>query len=118
MSDWISQLLPYVWAVPHFLVFMIGLVVAATNLSKYPRVAVLSGVAFLILLGTVFANVAFSVWVRHGGIEAAGSVEHVYFLFSLVIAAVDVVAYGMLVTAVFIDRPAKSPFQKGFPEMR
>jgi hypothetical protein len=115
MSDWISELLPYVWSVPLFMIFLAGLVVAAVNLAKCPRVAVLSGVAFLMLLGSVFANLALSIWVRQAGAQAAGGdIERVYFVFGLAQAAVHVVAYGLLITAVFIDRTATAPFQQSF----
>ena len=111
--DMTSFLVSHLWAFPYLLVFVIGLAVSAANWSKCPRVAALSGVAFLILLGTLFAGIALSVWTMLGW-TSSGDIGRVYQVFGLARAVFDVVAYGMLVTAVFIDRAAKFATLKEF----
>ena len=115
MGRWMEFLMSHLWAIPYVVVMVIGLVVSAVNWPKCPRAAALSAVAFLVLLGTVTASIALNFWVEFR--DSLGDIGRIYQVFSVVVSLVNAVAYCMLVTAVFIDRPARGMPPKGPLEM-
>jgi hypothetical protein len=106
------MLASHLWALPYLLIYGIGFVVALVNLTRYPRVAVLSAAAFVILAGTMVAGVGMNLWMMHSPSSAA-NISRFYAVFGVARAVVDFVAFGMLVVAVFVDRPRRPTGPKG-----
>jgi hypothetical protein len=108
-TSFLVQQLPFV--VPYALVFLVGLVVSLVHLQRCPKPAMLSAFGFgallcITLLTPVFHALAFS----QGGTNGWARVGLLSSIVSIVSALVHVVAFSLLIVAVFIDRrqlPAK-----------
>ncbi len=108
-----SELTQMFWsqlaALPLYLTWLAGLVVAIVTWKRHPAVSLLTSIAFALLLVLTFFSRIVNIWVPRFMIEAGWSSDKIglfYSVYGLVFAALEAVVWVIVIVAMFRWRAA------------
>lgn len=96
----------FLLGLPIFAVYFVGLVISLVKYKTQPRIALLSGIGFGILLLTSFASILFTVFTVHSFSlgYSAQTTAYLNAIVGFVMSLIRVAATGLLIAAIWKAR--------------
>ena len=96
---------------PTIIAYLIGIGFSIMNISKHPKVSLLSGIACLILLFITFLSSATSLiptLLYSSGNYDVKNVAYILSFVGVIFSIISAICFGLLITAIWKDRQASA----------
>ena len=103
-----SELTQMLWsqlqALPLYLAWLAGLVVAIVTWRRHPAVSLIASIAFVVLLALTFATRVLNIWLARFLIGTGWTADQIgifYGVYGLVFAVIEALAWVLVIVAMF-----------------
>jgi hypothetical protein len=96
---------------PAMIVYLIGIGFSAINASKHPKISILSGIGFVILLITSLFSAALPLltpYLYNSGNFDAKNIAYIFSFIGLILSILAAVSFALLIGAIWKDRKIAS----------